>query len=260
MEKQDEICYNSRRSGLVKTFGSRQPFFQHPAKLRDLGLKLYSVPAGRLGGSGGFDTGDDKVSGQSQGVAKGQASHDAAENRGGIEVAGSVVALGAVAGKIGEAFSAAVKIGNAKLSRLVGNAGDDCGFAAQLQKLMEKAVDISLVIFGPVFGSGEQAGFGDVRQDDVRLGADFRHLSGEGVVEGRIQFSVVRHGRIHKSQVSRIGELLEKVYDLLALFAGSKVAGINPVESNILGRPCFRDGIDLVGQIFAGKGFKHGMV
>ena len=37
MEKQDEICYNSRRSGLVKTLGSRQPFFQHPAKLRDLG-------------------------------------------------------------------------------------------------------------------------------------------------------------------------------------------------------------------------------
>ena len=122
-----------------------------------------------------------------------------------------------------------------------------------------QGADIVRPILCTVGRSGEQTGLCDIGKNNIRLGADLGHLCREASVKGGIQLSIVRHGRIDQNQIIFRAEAVKELTDLMALLAGSQIAGVDAVKGDLFSLPGLGNRLNLIREILAGKGFKHGV-
>ena len=167
---------------------------------------------------------------------------------------------GQVVGKVAAVYAGLlVVVHDAQLARLKADAGEGHVPGSQGSQSLEHLFDIVLVLFGAVGQAGEQAGFGEVGQDQVGLGAHSGHLGGEVGAEGGVELTVVRHHRVHHNEAAFPAKGVEEGAHVVDLLGGGQIAGVDGVKAQFTLLPVGGNGGDLVGEILAGKAGEHGV-
>lgn len=223
-------------------------------------LKVNAVPAGLGISQSGADALHSVVGSQSQSVAQGLAPHQSTHAGGSKHITSAVDGYGQALIKVAAVLAGLlVVVHNAQLFRLKADTRQGHIPGTQLGQCLEHLADICFVVLRAIGQAGEQAGFGEVGDDHVRLGAYLGHLSGEIGAEGRVELTVVRHGRVDQNQVVRSFEGVKEGAHIAHLLFGGQVAGVDGVELEPLLLPVVGNGVDLVGEILTSEIFKHGV-
>ena len=183
--------------------------------------------------------------------------HQCADKGRGIDIAGAVTALCDFAVLIISRFLA-LQHHDACGFRLVADPGQNDGFCARVTELLQQLADPGFVIAVAILGVGQEAGFGDVRQDDV--GGEGKGFHGLHIfmVKGGIKLPVIRHGGIYNAGAAGSGERCNDVFDVVDLAGAAEITRINTVKQNAFLFPVFGDGRDVVGQVTDRKTGKAG--
>ena len=138
----------------------------------------------------------------------------------------------------------------------VAHAGQHDGARALRGQRVEQRVDVALVVFGAELSAGEEAGLGDVRQNEVGREGEALHGLDVIEVESRVELSVVRHGRVDDGESAVGQERREDVLHIGDLLPAAEVAGVDRVKRDVLLPPVRGDAGDVLGQIAHGKARK----
>ena len=153
---------------------------------------------------------------------------------------------GQVVGKVAAVYAGLlVVVHDAQLARLKADAGEGHVPGPQGSQSLEHLFDIVLVLFGAVGQAGEQAGFGEVGQDQVGLGAHSGHLGGEVGAEGGVELTVVRHHRVHHNEAALPAKGVEEGANVVDLLGGGQIAGVDGVKAQFTLLPVGGNGGDL---------------
>ena len=212
-----------------------------------LELELHAVPVIGIA-LRDLDAGHGVIRGQHGRVVSVLPVHQRADKGGGVHVARPVAALGDLFVLVVPRLRALAHH-HAGPVRGVAHAGEHACFRAESREPVQQQGDIALVIALAVFRVREEAGLGDVRQDDVRAGAQGLHRLDVSRVEGGIEPAVVGHGRIDDLESARLEQRVENVSDVSDLLGGAEIAGVDRVEGDVLLAPVRGDGGDVLGQI-----------
>lgn len=149
---------------------------------------------------------------------------------------------------VGEEFSGAgVEAHKAGHAVFEGNPGEDSDGRAELAEFVEEGLDFAFRHIFFIRGVRHEAGFGDVRDDDVGVAAEFSVAFCVVEIEGWVEGAVVGHDRVDEFQRLVVrGEVGEDFFDHFDLFERAEVAGVDAVKGDALILPVFSDRRDLI--------------
>ena len=126
---------------------------------------------------------------------------------------------------------------------------------AELGKAAQEGADIFTVVFLAVLGPEQEAGLGDVRQDDVRTFAQPRHFAREVRIKARIEPTEVRHCRVD-DDFCILAEVIKEASDDVHLPGRAEVAGVYRVKAQAETLPVLSGSGHFVRQVAEGEALK----
>lgn len=241
---------NAKASGFFGVIKDLDVFgdFDFCNEARQGGFEVHAVPRLFRVFQGDGDGFGGVVRSDGHGVVPGQAVHDAADAGAGEEVAGAVIGRVDPDVLVGEEFpGAGVEAHEAGHAVFEGNPGEDGDGRAELAEFFEEGLDFAFRHIFFIRGVRHEAGFGDVRDDDVGVAAEFSVAFCVVEIEGWVEGAVVGHDRVDEFECLVVrGEVGEDFFDHLDLFEGAEVAGVDAVKLDVFVFPVLGDRGDLI--------------
>ena len=211
-----------------------------------------------------MDTRYGVVRGDLGGVVGTLAANQRARKGRGVNISRAVTAVGEHIVLVISVFAALVNH-HARFSFFIGNTREDYVFTSQSQELSDDFLHVGSVIFGLVFGIGQEASLGHVGNHVIRLGAQPLHCLHKGAVKAGVELSVVCHGGVDDRQAAFLAAGGDDLGNIIDLLGASQISRVNSVKADSLLLPMTADRGHILSQIAEGiarkargMGGKHG--